>query len=345
MTVNFLQNVSAKNVEKKKTYSRNIHRIQKKTLLSVLRAGNLRALTEGLTKYGGREGNQTERSQNRKGRAPGITAKNFFLWAESERWTPAKIPFQVSDVQAWSSKQQVNKCTENPPSATSRRRMKRRRGRGGEADLHFKPPGEDLCGQIHPRRHLSSPPVSLSSSLSHALFLSPSDRFIKRRGSKTGPQLPPHPSLFLLFFVNWQASLPPPVSVFSRRPVPGPENTFSSSAERKKKGVGGGWRMETRRWRQKRRQAEKMNMCDSPCGLLLKIFCHSDTLAQTCHFLSFSAHWALLYFSKTSGGISWRGRARGKKKKNKKRYTTINGGHVPIQASVSIRLSDAPRCF
>lgn len=64
---------------KKRTYCRNTHRIQKKPLLSALRAGNLRALTEGLTKYGGREGNQTERSQNRKGRAPRITAKNFLL--------------------------------------------------------------------------------------------------------------------------------------------------------------------------------------------------------------------------------------------------------------------------
>lgn len=63
----------------KKTYCRNIHRTQKKTLLSVLRVGNVRALTEGLTKYGGREGNQTERCQNRKGRPPGITAKNFLL--------------------------------------------------------------------------------------------------------------------------------------------------------------------------------------------------------------------------------------------------------------------------
>lgn len=189
---------------------------------------------------------------------------------------------------------------ESAESATSRRRTKRRRGRGGEADLHFKPPGEDLCGQIRllPPTPLTPPPRPCPSP---ALFLMlsfclPLTDLLRGADQKRVPSS----HLIPRFFSSSSSTdslpsllLPPPLSVFSAVPSRGPRIRSRAPRKEKKKGGVGGWggvRMEMRRWRQKQRQAEKMNICDSPRGLLLKIFCHSDTLAQTCHFLSFSAH-------------------------------------------------------
>lgn len=148
--------------------------------------------------------------------------------------------------------------------------------------------------------------VSLSASLSHAPFLSRSDRFIKRQGSKRVPSSLLSSSLAFSSSSSTDSISSLVSPSLSARPVA--RACILEPAEKNERNR----RMRKEMRRRRRQQEERMSIFfffPIPVACFKRFF-PTLSLTHTCHFLSFSTHEVVffyhlfksVYFQQTSGG-------------------------------------------